>query len=181
MKILETGRLVMRPWSEGDAPQHYEYAQNPRVGPSAGWKPHESVEESLEIINSFIAADETWAVTLKDSGKIIGALGLHRDKKRGPENIRELGYVLSEPYWGKGLMVEAAKRALRFGFEELELEMISVYHFPFNCQSKRVIEKLGFSFEGILRRAFLRYDGAIFDDYAYSMTAAEFFEIWGNT
>ena len=93
--------------------------------------------------------------------------------------IRDRGYVLDEPYWGRGYMTEAVRGALRFAFDEMELELVSVYHFPFNDRSRRVIEKCGFRYDGILRRAFLRYDGAVLDDVLYSMTRDEFYALYG--
>lgn len=81
-----------------------------------------------------------------------------------------MGYVLSKAYWGQGLMTEAAKEVLRHAFEDLGLEMVTISHFSYNQRSARVIEKLGFHREGILRKAFLRYDGSLLDDVGYSMT-----------
>ena len=81
-----------------------------------------------------------------------------------------MGYVLSKAYWGQGLMTEAAKEVLRHAFEDLKLEMVTISHFSYNQRSARVIEKLGFHREGVLRKAFLRYDGSLLDDVGYSMT-----------
>ena len=58
-------------------------------------------------------------------------------------------------------------------FEELRLQLVTVYHFAYNQRSRRVIEKAGFVSEGTLRRAFVRYDGRIFDECSYSMTRDE--------
>ena len=75
--ILETKRIILRPWCENDAEELYKYASDPEVGPSAGWLPHTSVENSREIIRTVLSAPETYAVCLKEDGKPIGkALGL---------------------------------------------------------------------------------------------------------
>ena len=157
--------------------------QNPHVGPAAGWRPVSNLEESRKILQSFCKqSDELCAITLKDSGRAIGSLGLHPDEKRDAtlqSVTRMLGYVLDEPFWGLGYMTEAAQGALRFAFDQMNLELVSVYHFPFNNRSRRVIEKCGFHYEGTLRRAFLRYDGAILDDMLYSITRDEFYTIYG--
>ena len=69
--ILETERLILRPWDETDAESLYEYAKDDRVGPIAGWPPHTSVENSREVINTVLSADETYAVCLKEDNKAI--------------------------------------------------------------------------------------------------------------
>ena len=66
--ILQTKRLILRPWSENDAEELYKYASDPEVGPPAGWPPHTSVENSREIIRTVLSAPETYAVCLKENG-----------------------------------------------------------------------------------------------------------------
>ncbi|HEX3075422.1 MAG TPA: GNAT family protein [Lachnospiraceae bacterium] len=176
MKTLETERLLLRPWSIDDKKDHYEYAKSKVVGPMAGWKPHDSIEESEKIIQMFIKEDETWAIVCKENGKVIGSVGLHNDGKRdlGSDKARMLGYVLSEEFWGQGIMTEACKRVMRFAFEDMNLEILSVCHYPFNIKSKRVIEKLGFHYEGQLRKATTIYDGTVYDDLCYSILREEY-------
>lgn len=177
MKRLETERLVIRKWKPEDLNDFYEYASHPLVGPNAGWKPHESMEESERILQSFIRGNEVFAIVSKEDKKVIGSLGLHDDEKRNVSGIKMLGYVLSRDYWGRGLMPEAVKAILKYAFEEIKLEMVSVYHFPFNEQSKKVIQKCGFCYEGILRRASRNYNGEIYDDVCYSMNREEWQKI----
>lgn len=174
MKTLQTTRLILRKWLETDLDDLYECAKNPNIGPSAGWKPHADKEESLKILKSFIEGEEVWAIVLKETGNVIGSIGLHGEKRRTNPNARMIGYVLSEDYWGRGLMTEAVKCVIRHGFEDLDLTIISIYHFPFNTRSKSVIEKAGFQYEGTLRQDFTRYDGEVFDSLCYSITKDEF-------
>lgn len=176
MKPVVTDRLILRPWSEQDAPDLYEYAVDPAVGPMAGWKPHESLRESQIIIRElFIKKDDCWAVSLKDSGKVIGSVGLHEDRLRQGISSKMLGYVLSQKYWGRGIATEAARAAVAYGFEEMGLSVISVGHFPSNAKSARVIEKCGFIREGTLRSALRIYDGRVVDEVTYSITREEYF------
>lgn len=175
MRTLETKRLILRAWRLEDAEAMFSYARGEKVGPRAGWKPHENVAESESIIRMFIEEDETWALVLREEGRPIGSVGLHKTKE---ENVRELGYVLSEKYWGRGIIPEAAEVVLRFAFEELGLSKVTVGHFPFNMQSKRVIEKLGFSYTGYFEKAFERFDGVKMDECRYGMTK-EAFELKG--
>lgn len=174
MKTLETNRLILRPFKERDAADFFAYASLPDVGPNAGWKPHETIEESRKILREFIEEDEVWALEDKISRKVIGSLGLHTDAGRSNPKVRMLGYCLAPSFWGKGLMTEAAGRALRFAFEDLEMDLVCVAHYPFNGRSKRVIEKLGFVYEGTLRQATRRYDGVVLDRLCYSMTREEY-------
>lgn len=178
MKPIETERLLLRPWRLEDAADMYAYAKNPNVGPNAGWKPHESVEESKAILESWIHSDEEediWAIVPKETGRVCGSIGLHQDGRRpGVPNCRELGYVLGQEQWGKGYMTEAAKAVLRYGFAELGLELIAVRHYLHNQRSRRVIEKCGFHYEGTMRQYSRRYDGTLLDGCFYSMTAQEF-------
>jgi putative acetyltransferase len=175
MKTLETGRLVLRNLHEVDAEDMFEYARNPRIGPPAGWKPHESIDESREILSMLQKSGEVWAIVDKASSKMIGTYGLHADKLRANPKARMIGYVLSEFFWGKGLIVEATRRVLRYAFVEEGMEIISVIHFPHNLQSRRVVEKCGFHYEGILRRTSQIFNGTICDEVCYSLTREE----WG--
>ena len=67
--ILHTERLVLRPWNEADAESVYEYAKDPDIGPIAGWPPHKSVEESLEVIKTVLMCEESYAICEKENGK----------------------------------------------------------------------------------------------------------------
>lgn len=165
----------MRPFTEDDVDDFYEYSRNPDVGPRAGWKPHENREESLEIIKSFIAEDEVWALELKSTHKVAGSVGVPvNTKAKEYDNCRELGYALGKDYWGQGLMPEAARAAMNYAFSELKADTLIVSHFPFNLQSKRVIEKLGFRYSHHLKGSWLRYDGVTLDEEVYILHRDEF-------
>lgn len=145
--VLETKRLVLRPWQEGDAANLYQYAKDPAVGPIAGWPPHTSVENSLEIIKSVLSAPETYAVCLKGNHAAIGSIGLKfgsATDMTDKEDECELGYWLGKPYWGCGFIPEAAEAVIRHGFEDLGLQGIWCGYYEGNERSKRVQEKCGF-------------------------------------
>lgn len=170
MKRLETERLILRPWCMEDAEDLFAYASTPKVGPMAGWKPHDNLDESRRILKMFIKEDDTWALELKKNHRVIGSLGLHDSKRTDFFYDREIGYVLSEDYWGQGLIVEAAKAVMAYAFIERNMKTLLVAHFDFNNQSKRVIEKLGFEHITHLAAACRRYDGVVLDDEVYTMT-----------
>ncbi len=146
MKTLDTKRLILRSWQLSDLHDLYEYAKLDTVGPNAGWKPHDSLEESKEILNKFIATDDTWALVLKTNGKVIGSVGMHDFQDTEGHRVKSLGYVLSTPYEGQGLMTEACKKAIKYIFEETDIDLIKVTHFVGNLKSKRVIEKCRFKY-----------------------------------
>ncbi len=173
MQTISSERLILRPFTERDVDDLFRYAADPNVGPHAGWKPHESREESLEIIQMFLRDDNVWAIEQKSDHRVIGSLGLHDDKWRNYPEARMFGYVLASDCWGKGYMSEAVLRAMEHGFLDRNLRLLSVSHYTFNDRSRRVIEKCGFVYEGTLRQTFRRYDGEIFDEAIYSITKDE--------
>ena len=144
---LKSERLIIRPWRRSDLDDFFEYASVDGVGQMAGWKPHENKEVSQKILDHFIEGKKTFA--LEYEGKVIGSLGIEKyDEEKFPElkdsKAREIGYVLSKDYWGKGLMPEAVKEVIRYLFEEVGLDLILCGHFLSNSQSARVQEKCGF-------------------------------------
>ena len=147
---IETPRLILRPWRESDLQDFYEYARVDGVGQMAGWMPHESIEKSGEILRMFIDHKKTFALELKENGKVIGSLGIENspDATEIPDLLqgREIGYVLSKDYWGRGMMPEAVKAVIQFCFETLHYDYLACAHFVRNGQSRRVIEKTGFQF-----------------------------------
>ncbi|MBC8560201.1 GNAT family N-acetyltransferase [Fumia xinanensis] len=148
---LETLRLTLRPWQESDLSDLYEYASVPGVGEMAGWPHHESIEASRQILTSWLEEKNIFALVYRENGKVIGSLGLHpswadSDPRYSDLKVKEVGYVLSKDYWGRGLMPEAVTAVIHFCFEQLGLDALTVGHFTENGQSKRVIEKCGFTY-----------------------------------
>ena len=147
---IEMPRLILRPWQDSDLEDFYAYASVEGVGEMAGWAHHQSLEESRKILNLFIEGKHTFALELRENGHAIGSLGLEeRDENLDlPEGLegREIGYVLSKAYWGRGLMPEAVKAVIDYCFRELKLDYLTCGHFVRNTQSARVIEKCGFCY-----------------------------------
>lgn len=146
---LRTQRLVLRPWRQSDLEDFYEYASVDGVGQMAGWAPHENKEKSLEILNHFIDGKRVFAMEFQ--GKVIGSLGVEAySEEKFPEfadqPCREIGFVLSRAYWGRGLMPEAVREVIRWLFEEQGVRVLLCGHFTWNDRSRRVQEKCGFRF-----------------------------------
>lgn len=173
-QVLETPRLLLREFRTTDLYDFYDYAKNPRVGPNAGWSPHKDLSESQSILKNFIDEGNVWAILDKQSGRVIGSLGLHDETRRSNPGAKMIGYVLAEEFWGKGYMPEAVNAVIRYAFETLHLGLLTVYHYTFNEQSRRVIEKCAFQYEGTLRRAVQLFDGRITDLVCWSMTDEEY-------
>lgn len=170
MKEIKTARLLLRHIHENDAEDIFEYSKEPNVGPNAGWKPHANIEETLQIIEEvFVGKENVFGIVLKDSGKMIGSIGLIDDPRRNNPHAMMLGYAMSEHYWGKGLMTEAAQAIIERAFQELSIDIISCTCYSSNSRSRRVIEKCGFQYEGCLRRAEQRYDEKMMDVECYSL------------
>ena len=114
MITLKTRRLLLAPWREEDAEALYALASDPEIGPMCGWEPHGSVEESREVIRDVFSAPEVCAILSRESGALLGAVGFQPSSEIFPElsatEQREMGYWLGRPYWGHGVMTEAALR-----------------------------------------------------------------------
>ena len=148
---LETQRLILRLFEESDLADLNEYASVEGVGEMAGWKHHKTIEESKRILDMFIEEKNVFAIVLKENGKVIGSVGLHPSWANCEDDYRELkqkevGYVLSKAYWGRGLVPEAVTAVIEYCFDTLDLDAVSVGYFKTNDQSRRVIEKCGFKF-----------------------------------
>ena len=148
--VIETERLILRGFKESDLADFYEYASVDGVGEMAGWRHHESIERTREILDLFINEDKTFAIILRENNKVIGSLGV---EEYGREealsefydyNGREIGFVLSRDYWGRGIMPEAVGAVIDYLFCVLNLDFLTCGHYDFNLQSKRVQEKCGF-------------------------------------
>lgn len=167
MKTLETDRLILRDWKLEEAADMLAFYSDPTIWPRAGGVAITSLEDCRQCIRAYEAAQEVWAVVLKETQWPIGSVFLE-DIGRHP-GYREMEFVLSGVYHNRGYMTEAVKRVLEYAFEELKLEVVAACHYPDNIQSQRVIAKCGFTYEGILRG----YSKNGQDSVRYSMTKEE--------
>ena len=156
---LETERLILRPWTMEDLEDFHEYASIDGLGQMAGWTPHKSMDESRTVLDMFIRGKKTFAVELRECGKVIGSVGIEEpDPDPEADKLgREIGYALHKDFWGQGLMPEAVKRVIAWFFEELQYDYLTCSHFDWNTQSKRVIEKCCFRYFSTTRSE-TRYD-----------------------
>lgn len=145
--MLKTQRLILRKWKESDAESLFEYAVDPDVGPIAGWTPHKSVDESLNVIKNVLNGAECYAICEKENNVAIGSIELILNGKTDiteRDDECELGYWLGKPFWGRGYMPEAVREILRHAFEDLGMNAVWCGYYDGNQKSKRVQEKVGF-------------------------------------
>lgn len=153
--VLQTPRLRLRPFALSDAADVQRQAGAPEVADTTLNMPHPYEDAMAEqwISNqpALFAAGEAvrYAVTLLDSGELIGGVGLGVTAKH---KRAELAYWLGVPYWNRGYMTEAAGALMRYGFTEMNLHKITASHFARNPASGRVMQKQGMTQEGVLRQ-----------------------------
>lgn len=160
--ILETERLILRPVTDDDALGAFLYASNPNMTKFTLFETHQTIEDSRWFVNDYrrsrYASQEPdpFAIVLKRDPvqMMVGAVGAHWVSQ--PNGAMEIGYAIAEPYWGRGLVVEAARAVVRYVFTEYAVERLQARVFVGNDASDRVLEKLGFMREGVLRSLVLR-------------------------
>jgi len=178
LPTLETDRLKLRMLNMRDAGDVFEYASVPEVSRYVSWEPHRTIADTKSFLKQVVYQYEkgfptSWGLVLKEDGKLIGTggfIGWSIEHSKA-----EIGYVISNQYWNKGYMTEAASRLLRFGFEIMLLERIEARCFVENTASERVMQKCGMKPEGILRSS-MYVKGAFRNFKLYSILRNEFFE-----
>lgn len=145
--MIETKRLLFRPWQASDARELFQLASDPDVGPRAGWPPHQSVEESLEIIRTVFNSDHVWALVLKESNRLIGCMGYYDFTESNigiEEGDAEVGYWIGKPFWNQGYCTEALRAMIDYCFNTKGFITLWADHFVDNPASGNVMEKCGF-------------------------------------
>ncbi len=151
---LETERLVLRKLTDDDAAELFVYASDPQVARFVVWHPHQTLEDSRAFIGSVLDAYRRgevapWGLEHRQDGRLVGTCGFiawHAAHRKA-----EVGYAMARPYWGQGLMAEAVRAVIAFGFERMQLLRVEALCELPNLASARVLEKVGMSQEAILR------------------------------
>ncbi len=154
--VLFTERLLLRKMERFDAEDMFEYASLPQTTEYLLWEPHPDINYTRKYL-AFVSGQYKscqfydWAVTLRESGKMIGTCGFTRLDAKNMSG--EIGYVINPAYRGFGYAAEAAKKVIEFGFEDLALQRIEARYMVDNIASRHVMNKLHMQFEGISRNA----------------------------
>ena len=145
--VRMTDRIRLRPWRESDAEALFKYASDPDVGPRAGWPPHKTEEESLDVIRTVFRNDTTWAIELIASGEAIGAMGYvpcEGNNLPSREGEPLVGYWVGKPFWNQGICTEALRMMIDRIRRTTDIRSLISSHFIDNPASGRVMEKCGF-------------------------------------
>ncbi len=176
LPVLETPRLILRRILPKDAADMYEYARLPEVTRYLTWHEHESAQYTKDYLTALQSSYRRgeffdWGLELKENRKFIGTCGF--TAIREDYNFAEVGYVLSPAYHKQGLMSEALREVIRFGFQVLCLERIEAKHMEGNDASAAVMKRCGMQYEGKLRHRMV-IKGRYEDYHLYSLLKSEF-------
>lgn len=157
-KILETPRLLLRPFRASDAEQAFaNWMSDSAVTRFLTWEPHSDLSFTRELLALWeeeAQSPETyhWAIVWKENGEAAGDISVVAADMRSESAA--VGYCLSRALWGKGVMTEALSRVVEYLFGEVGFYRIEAKHAAENAASGRVMEKCGFQKEGVLRAAY---------------------------
>lgn len=176
--VIDTPRLQLRPLVVGDADGLFPLAADPEVAKMMSWDAHRDRGDTVAFLERMVATRDEgssvgWAIVFE--GKPVGVIsldGIRWEFRAWRTDRAELGYWLGKPYWGQGLMSEAATAALRFAFETLGLHKVTIGCVEGNAGSRAIIEKLGFRFLALFQEDFWRF-GRWWDHRRYELTAGE--------
>jgi [ribosomal protein S5]-alanine N-acetyltransferase len=175
---LETSRLILRPVTAVDAGSVFLYASDPAVTRFTLFETHQTIDDSRWFVTDYVRSryvnrePDPLAVVLKDDPlrRMVGAVGAHWVSR--PNGTMEFGYSLAEPYWGRGLTTEATGVLTDHVFTEYPVERLQARVFVGNESSGKVLSKLGFQREGVLRSLVFRR-GRHWDIVLYSLLRSE--------
>ena len=173
---IQTERLLLRSITIKDAPDIFAYASDPEVTKYVRFVTHKSIKDTHAFIRRVQSSyrkgiTPLWGMELKASGRIIGALGFLQWPN--PDQRAELGYVINRNYWGNGLVTEAAAALVDFAFRKMKVNRIEAGTIVEHRASQRVLEKLGFKLEGVLRQREL-IKGRFPDVTMYSLLRSDY-------
>jgi [ribosomal protein S5]-alanine N-acetyltransferase len=176
LPTIETDRLILRKITLADVEEMYSYGSNEEVSKYVTWETHKTLSDTKQFVEFVLGQYENgkvapWGIQYKENGKFIGTIDFV--SWNIPHQFAEIGYVLSQDYWGKGIGTEAANELISFGFQYMDLVRIQARCFVENIGSERVMEKVGMSFEGIIRKGML-VKGKHWDLKMYSILKEEY-------
>lgn len=155
--LLETERLILRPFRENDVDDMYNnWASSDNVSKFLTWPTHESKEVTKSVIDLWVSQNESlqnyqWCMEWKENHQAIGSMGVvHFDEAT---QAAEIGYCIGEDYWHRGITAEALTEVMRFLFEEVQCNRIMAKHDYNNPNSGKVMKKAGLEYEGTLLEA----------------------------
>ena len=182
---LRTRRLVLRQPTMKDVEWYYEYFSRPELvwgGGEPGPKDMKAAREEFKkhLIDLYRQRRGfRWIITLKGDDRPIGTLGYYKWAPSAAYQA-EMGYDLAKEHWGGGIMTEAMNAVMDFGFRKMKLNRIEVYIMPRNKRSIKMIKRLGFKREGLLRQRYFDEHGNFADDILFSMLRSDWEGLRGH-
>ncbi|WP_195762862.1 GNAT family N-acetyltransferase [Eggerthella guodeyinii] len=155
--ILETQRLLLRPLVLADAETAFRgWTGDPEVSKYVSWLPHRSIDDAIEwaqevtwkhdAAGNVLKSDTfIWGFVLKDTHELFGSGGLIWEDEW---NLYQVGYNIMKSHWGCGYTTEAMREILRYAAADLGITRVAASHAKENIASAKVLEKLGFAYEG---------------------------------
>lgn len=169
--VIRIKQFILRPLRRGDEAALVRCLNNRTIHRNTLRIPYpyrmadarEWIRKNAATVRAKVKTEVNFAIEL--NGEVAGGIGLHKIE---PRHKAELGYWLAQPYWDQGIMTEAVRQVVRFGFSRLRLVRMCAKVFPWNRPSMRVLEKAGFKHEGILRKG-ARKNNRFIDEYVYAI------------
>lgn len=172
---FETERLILRRLEMSDAPRVQQFAGAVEIAANTLTMPHPYEDGVAQIFIENVSerwdkgSDFVFCIALKSDNLLMGVIGVHPDMGN---HRAEIGYWLGVPFWNKGYVTEAARRIVQFGFEDLHLNRIHAAYFARNPASARIMQKVGMTYEGLMRQHYIRF-GEFQDTGFYSILRSE--------
>ncbi|HET6872167.1 MAG TPA: GNAT family N-acetyltransferase [Sporolactobacillaceae bacterium] len=154
---LETERFLLRKMTINDAGDMFDYFSNDEVTKYYDLDTFTSISQAVELIERMNERLDSgtgirWGIIVKETNRLIGSCGYHSIEI---EHLKaEIGYEINPAYWGRGVMTEILPAVVEFAFNEMHLNRIEAMFHPDNIGSKKVLKKVGFQQEGILRERY---------------------------
>ncbi len=173
---IDTKRLILRRFLITDADDMYaNVCSDSRVNRYLTWKVHNSIDDTIELMKSFVARYESdsrycWAIVEKETNQVIGTIAAPTVKEK--TKTIEITYAIGFDWWGKGITAEAVNAVIDFFFEKVGINRIEAGHDLLNVNSGKVMQKVGMQKEGVLRQAGINNTG-VFDIVLYSILKEE--------
>ena len=171
---METARLLLRRWKRDDFQEYVQLMSDPEVMLPAGAEPASTLEKAMTAFHRDQRNEGCFAITLKETGQVVGRIKFQSDLRRFHVKSLSLGYELRRDCWGNGYMPEALRAMIVRAFEREKVDVLGISHFSENTRSRRVIEKCGFRYEGTIHHAVRRSDGEIMDDMCYCILREDY-------
>lgn len=150
MKIIDTGRYLLRPAKLSDANDMFEYYSQEKVVRYLPTSPHKQVSDTKRFIQSFFISNYKKGkvghsvIVDKETNKVIGNIGLNNVSINA--NVAEIGICINPEYWGHDIATELTIQSLKYGFEILNVKKIIAITYEDNKRTRKSLENLGFKY-----------------------------------